>query len=175
MYTSTFKIFILSLIVSWILDDLRNGHRSLSISSYFRTSILSCWSSTRTELVQKWSLLVRIRTIVDRISICFSNQETFVLDQILVRWRRTWMLFNLYNRVELYLHRRNYNKLGSIRRRSNKVPNCCSASFNMALAPSLDGISCCYHPYIPSNFQPASCAVKTPSYSCNRRITTHKA
>ena len=42
-----------------------------SISSYFRTSILICWSSTRTELAQKWSLLVRIRTIVERTSIYF--------------------------------------------------------------------------------------------------------
>ena len=56
---------------SHILDDLRSGHRSLSVSSNLSSSIRCCWISIRTELVQKWSLLVRIRTIVERISICF--------------------------------------------------------------------------------------------------------
>ena len=42
-----------------------------SISSNFCACIFTWSCSTRTELVQKWSLLVRIRTIVDRISICF--------------------------------------------------------------------------------------------------------
>ena len=42
-----------------------------SISSNFCACIFTWSCFTRTELVQKWSLLVRIRTIVDRISICF--------------------------------------------------------------------------------------------------------
>ena len=42
-----------------------------SISSNFCACIFTWSCSTRTELVQKWSLLVRIRTLVDRISICF--------------------------------------------------------------------------------------------------------
>ena len=51
-----------------LLDDLRSGHRSLSISSNLSSSIRCCWISIRTELVQKWSLMVRIRTSMKRIS-----------------------------------------------------------------------------------------------------------
>ena len=51
-----------------LLDDLWNGHRSLSISSKFCSCIFWWSCSTRTELVQKWSLLVRIRTSMKRIS-----------------------------------------------------------------------------------------------------------
>ena len=54
-----------------LLALLPIGHRFLSISSYIVACVFIWWSSTRTELVQKWSLLVRIRTIVKRISICF--------------------------------------------------------------------------------------------------------
>ena len=53
-----------------ILDDLRNGNRSLSISTDFSSSIFWWSRSTRTELVQKWSLLVRIQTSMKRISKC---------------------------------------------------------------------------------------------------------
>ena len=42
-----------------------------SISSNFCTCIFTWSCSTRTELVQRWSLLVRIRTSMERISICF--------------------------------------------------------------------------------------------------------
>ena len=42
-----------------------------SISLNFCACIFTWCCSTRTELLQKWSLLVRIRTIVERISICF--------------------------------------------------------------------------------------------------------
>ena len=54
-----------------ILALLPIGSALHSISSNFCSSIFICWSSTRTELVQKWSLLVRIRTSMERISICF--------------------------------------------------------------------------------------------------------
>ena len=54
-----------------ILALLPIGPALHSISSNFCSSIFICWSSTRTELVQKWSLLVRIRTSMERISICF--------------------------------------------------------------------------------------------------------
>ena len=98
-------------LINQLLDDLRNGHRSLSISSDFSSSIFTWSCSTRTELVQKWSLLVRIRTSMERIRICFfepgdlrfrpdSGQMEEDLDALL-----------LYNKVELYLHRRIYNKL----------------------------------------------------------------
>ena len=55
----------------FILALLPIGHQFLSISSYIVACVFIWWSSTRTELLQKWSLLVRIRTIVERISICF--------------------------------------------------------------------------------------------------------
>ena len=56
---------------SCILTLLPIGLLLHSISSNFCACIFTWSCSTRTELVQKWSLLVRIRTIVDRISICF--------------------------------------------------------------------------------------------------------
>ena len=54
-----------------ILALLPIGLLLYSISSNFCACIFTWSCSTRTELVQKWSLLVRIRTLVDRISICF--------------------------------------------------------------------------------------------------------
>ena len=54
-----------------ILALLPIGPALHSISSNFCTCIFTWSCSTRTELVQKWSLLVRIRTSMERISICF--------------------------------------------------------------------------------------------------------
>ena len=58
-------------ITNLLLALLPIGPALHSISSNFCTSIFWWCCSTRTELVQKWSLLVRILTVVDRISICF--------------------------------------------------------------------------------------------------------
>ena len=69
-----FILFILLLNLSWysrILALLPTGPAFHSISSNLSSSIFCSWISARTELIQKWSLLVRIRTIVERISICF--------------------------------------------------------------------------------------------------------
>ena len=54
-----------------LLALLPTGPAFHSISSNLSSSIFCSWISARTELIQKWSLLVRIRTIVDRICICF--------------------------------------------------------------------------------------------------------
>ena len=62
-FNNKFEIVILAL--------LPTGPAFHSISSNLSTSIFWWCCSTRTELVQKWSLLIRIRTIVERISICF--------------------------------------------------------------------------------------------------------
>ena len=82
-----------------LLDDLRNGPALYSISSYIMSNVWSFWCSTRTELVQKWSLLVRIRTSMDRISICFfepgylhfrpdSGQMEEELDEVQLVWKK---------------------------------------------------------------------------------------
>ena len=56
---------------SLILALLPIGPVLHSISSNFCSCTFTWSCSTRTELVQKWSLLVRIRTSMERISICF--------------------------------------------------------------------------------------------------------
>ena len=59
-------------ILCWvILALLPTGPALHSISSNFCSCIFWWSCSTRTELVQKWSLLVQIRTSMERISICF--------------------------------------------------------------------------------------------------------
>ena len=61
-----------SRLIKWvILALLPIGSALHSISSNFCTCIFTWSCSTRTELVQKWSLLVRIRTSMERICICF--------------------------------------------------------------------------------------------------------
>ena len=54
-----------------ILALLPTDTRSLSISSNFCSCVFWNCASARTELLQKGVLLVRIRTSMDRISICF--------------------------------------------------------------------------------------------------------
>ena len=54
-----------------VLALLPTGPRSLSISSNFCSCVFWSCASARTELLQKWVLLVRIRTSMNRISICF--------------------------------------------------------------------------------------------------------
>ena len=54
-----------------LLALLPIGPRSLSISSNFCSCVFWSCASPRTELLQKGVLLVRIRTSMDRISICF--------------------------------------------------------------------------------------------------------
>ena len=65
------KLIYFSFLLSNLLALLPIGLLLHSISSNFCACIFTWSCSTRTELVQKWSLLVRIRTLVDRISICF--------------------------------------------------------------------------------------------------------
>ena len=69
----TLILFILLFEINlWnILALLPIGLLLYSISSNFCACIFTWCCSTRTELLQKGSLLVRIRTIVERISICF--------------------------------------------------------------------------------------------------------
>ena len=59
------------LVIFNILALLPIGPRSLSISSNFCSCVFWSCASARTELLQKGVLLVRIRTSMDRISICF--------------------------------------------------------------------------------------------------------
>ena len=76
IYFYCFKFQLIKILLVYsnkliLLALLPIGPLSLSISSNFCSCVFTWSCSARTELLQKGVLLVRIRTSMDRISICF--------------------------------------------------------------------------------------------------------
>ena len=100
-YTSNKKVenlaFIKNLIITksmrnkiWILDVISSGPLEYSIFWTLFWEMSYCCPLTRTDLVQKWTSLLRKITRSEPKSICFLETEWFILDQNLVWPRRCY-------------------------------------------------------------------------------------